>query len=78
MDCGLQIPEDVSIVGFDDFETATMLPSPLTVIRQPLRDMALNAVDILLSRMDKTNNTPCITRMLKTEFILRNSTRKIN
>ena len=78
MDCGLQIPEDVSIVGFDDFETATMLPSPLTVIRQPLRDMALNAVDILLSRMDKTNNTPCMTRMLKTEFILRNSTRKIN
>jgi len=78
MDCGLQIPDDVSIIGFDDFETATMLPSPLTVIRQPLRELAFNAVDILLSRMDKTNNIPYVTSMLKTEFVLRSSTRNVN
>lgn len=78
MDCGLQIPDDVSIVGFDDFETATMLPSPLTVIRQPLQEMALNAVDLLLSRIDKTNNMPYVTSMLKTEFVIRNSTRNVN
>ncbi len=79
LDCGLQIPDDISIIGFDDFETATMLPSPLTVIRQPLQEMALNAVDLLLTRIDnKTNNIPYVTSMLKTEFVLRNSTRKIN
>ena len=78
MDCGLQIPDDVSIIGFDDFETATMLPSPLTVIRQPLRELAFNAVDILLSRMDKTNNIPYVTSKLKTEFVLRSSTRNVN
>lgn len=77
-DCCLQIPDDVSIVGFDDFETATMLPSPLTVIRQPLREMALNAVDLLLSRIDKTNSIPYVTSMLKTDFVIRNSTRNIN
>ena len=77
-DCGLQIPDDVSIVGFDDFETATMLPSPLTVIRQPLREMALNAVDLLLSRIDKTNSIPYVTSILKTDFVIRNSTRNIN
>ena len=77
MDCGLQIPDDVSIIGFDDFETAAMLPSPLTVIRQPLREMAFNAVDILLSRMDKTNYVPYVTSMLKTEFVLRSSTRNV-
>ncbi len=77
-DCGLQIPDDVSIVGFDDFETATMLPSPLTVIRQPLREMALNAVDLLLSRIDKTNNMTYVTNMLTTEFVIRNSTRNVN
>ncbi|MCH7731719.1 MAG: LacI family DNA-binding transcriptional regulator [Candidatus Marinimicrobia bacterium] len=78
MDCGLQIPDDISIVGFDDFETATMLPSPLTVIRQPLREMALNAVDLLLSRIEKANNIPYMTSMLKTEFVIRNSTKNLN
>ncbi|MBN4081067.1 LacI family DNA-binding transcriptional regulator [Caldithrix abyssi] len=77
LDCGLQIPDDVSIVGFDDFETATMLPSPLTVIRQPVREMALNAVDLLLSRIDKTD-MPYVTSMLKTEFVLRDSTSNVN
>lgn len=79
VDCGLQIPDDVSIIGFDDFETASMLlPNPLTVIRQPLQEMALNAVDLLLSRIDKTNNMPYVTSMLKTEFVIRNSTRNVN
>lgn len=63
----------------DDFETASMLlPNPLTVIRQPLQEMALNAVDLLLSRIDKTNNMPYVTSMLKTEFVIRNSTRNVN
>lgn len=77
-DCGLQIPDDVSIVGFDDFETATMLPSPLTVIRQPLREMALKAVNLLLSRIDNMNNMPYVASMLKTELVLRNSIRNVN
>ena len=78
IDGGLQIPDDVSIVGFDDFETATMLPSPLTVIRQPIQDMALHAVDLLLSRIENANNIPYMTSMLKTEFVLRNSTKSLN
>ena len=78
MDCGLQIPDDISIIGFDDFETATMLPNPLTVIRQPVQEMALNAVALLLSRVDKTNNIPYVTSLLKTELVIRNSTKDIN
>ena len=78
MDCGLQIPDDISIIGFDDFETATMLPNPLTVIRQPVQEMALNAVSLLLSRVDKTNNIPYVTSLLKTELVIRNSTKDIN
>jgi LacI family transcriptional regulator len=78
IECGLQVPNDVSIVGFDDFETAIMLPCPLTVIRQPLREIALNTVDLLLSRIDKTNSIPYVTSMLKTDFVIRNSTRNIN
>jgi len=78
IDGGLQIPDDVSIVGFDDFKTATRLPSPLTVIRQPIPDMALHAVDLLLSRIENANHIPYMTSMLKTEFVLRNSTKSLN
>ena len=71
IDCGLRIPEDVSIIGFDDFETATMLPIRLTVVRQPIEKMALCTVDLLLSRIDKTNTHSFVTKILKTELILR-------
>jgi LacI family transcriptional regulator len=36
---GLRIPEDLSIVGFDDTQIAPMASPPLTTIRQPLREM---------------------------------------
>jgi LacI family transcriptional regulator len=36
---GLRIPEDLSIVGFDDTQTARMASPPLTTVRQPLREM---------------------------------------
>ena len=78
LDYGLSIPDDISIIGFDDFETATMLLSPLTVIRQPLQEMVLNVVDLLLSRIEKMNMSPYVTNMLKTELILRTSTKSVN
>lgn len=78
LDSNKRIPEDVSIVGFDDFETAAMLPSPLTVIRQPLEEMAANAVDLLLSRIESGNGPPYVINKLDTEFILRKSTGPLN
>lgn len=77
LDCGLRIPENISIIGFDDFETATILPSPLTVIRQPLQEMVLNVVDLLLLRIEKMDISPYVTNMLKTELILRASTKDV-
>jgi len=41
---GLRIPQDVSIVGFDDTEVARMASPPLTTIRQPLREMGAVAL----------------------------------
>ncbi|GAA4054803.1 LacI family DNA-binding transcriptional regulator [Nonomuraea soli] len=41
---GLRIPEDLSVVGFDDTEIATMTSPQLTTVRQPLRQMGVIAV----------------------------------
>ena len=44
---GLRVPEDVSIVGFDDVEHATIVTPALTTVRQPLAEMGRTAVSLL-------------------------------
>ena len=50
-DHGLSVPEDISIVGFDDIQGAAYHNPSLTTIRQPLRSMGTNAARILLQRI---------------------------
>ena len=45
---GLQVPRDLSIVGFDDTSAATTIWPELTTVRQPIGNMADAAIDILL------------------------------
>jgi LacI family transcriptional regulator len=45
---GLDVPRDLSVVGFDDTSAATTVWPELTTIHQPVSDMADAAVDILL------------------------------
>jgi LacI family transcriptional regulator len=45
---GMRIPDELSITGFDDTELATMASPPLTVIRQPLREMGRVALKTVL------------------------------
>lgn len=49
---GLRVPEDLSIAGFDDTDLASLVWPPLTTIRQPTRDMAYAAADLLF-RIDE-------------------------
>jgi LacI family transcriptional regulator len=44
---GLRVPEDISIVGFDDADAAQVVIPPLTTVRQPIEDMARLAVTML-------------------------------
>jgi LacI family transcriptional regulator len=46
---GLQVPGDVAIVGFDDSRAASLVWPALTTVRQPLAEMAMAAVEMLLS-----------------------------
>src|SRR5262249_60769376 len=47
---GLRVPEDLSVVGFDDSEHAAIVTPPLTTVRQPLAEMGRMAV-MLLTRL---------------------------
>jgi DNA-binding LacI/PurR family transcriptional regulator len=47
--CGLQLPDDLSVVGFDDVALAQWASPPLTTVRQPLAEMAALATRTLLS-----------------------------
>jgi DNA-binding LacI/PurR family transcriptional regulator len=49
---GLRVPEDVSVVGFDDSAFMTCTDPPLTTVRQPIEAMGQAAVDLLVSLMD--------------------------
>ncbi|WP_156437669.1 MULTISPECIES: LacI family DNA-binding transcriptional regulator [unclassified Sphingomonas] len=48
---GLALPEQLSIVGFDDSEVSRVAWPRLTTIRQPVYDMAVSAVDVLIRQL---------------------------
>ena len=51
MNHGLRVPQDVSVVGFDDIQSAAFHNPTLTTIRQPLNQMGMVAARILLQRI---------------------------
>jgi len=74
-DANLRVPEDVSVMGFDDVHAAAFTTPSLTTIRQPLEDMGRIAARIALSRLrgeekygDEVAVEPCL--------IVRESTRE--
>lgn len=73
---GLRVPEDVSVLGFDDIYFAAFNYPPLTTIRQPLFEMGELAAQTLLKKLSKSNNDQEIPQNLtvEPELIVRNST----
>ncbi|CAN5609917.1 LacI family DNA-binding transcriptional regulator [soil metagenome] len=55
-DAGLQLPEDISIVGFDDISTSAYVG--LTTLRQPMYEMGKLATELLLRRIENPTATP--------------------
>ncbi|MDR3739239.1 MAG: LacI family DNA-binding transcriptional regulator [Terracidiphilus sp.] len=70
---GLRVPEDVSIVGFDDIESAAFHNPSLTTIRQPLLQMGTVAARILLQRIRGQATFPDIVPITP-EIVIREST----
>jgi len=72
-DAGLRVPEDISIVGFDDIQAAAFLNPPLTTIRQPLQHMGDLAAKTLLRRIAEPGSEP-EDILVTPELVLREST----
>jgi len=73
---GLSLPEQLSVVGFDDAPVATMIWPQLTTIRQPVMAMARTATDLIIEHSPRRRGwpNPVPRRLLEFELILRNST----
>jgi len=69
---GLRIPEDVSLVGFDDLPESFVSDPFLTVVRQPAYEMGEQAVELLLQRLKEPTKEPQEV-VLPTEILIRKS-----
>ncbi len=76
-EAGLRVPDDMSVIGFDDIEAAQYTIPPLTTIRQPLDQIAGSAFGLLLDLLD--GQQPATTSIiLPPELIVRDSTRRLS
>ncbi|WP_421567084.1 LacI family DNA-binding transcriptional regulator [Stenotrophomonas sp. PD6] len=72
---GLEVPGDLSVVGFDDTSASTMVWPELTTVHQPVAEMADAAIDILLREVRRSPASPRVTvnQVLAHALILRDS-----
>lgn len=70
----LHVPNDVSVVGFDDIQSAAYQNPALTTVRQPLREMGRIAAETLLGRIRSSEAQPGGEIMVEPELIVRETT----
>lgn len=75
---GKKIPEDISVVGFDDEPYSSYFTPALTSVWQPVYDMGMLSAKILLNRFNSNDTEVKFRReILKPELIIRESSRKL-
>jgi LacI family transcriptional regulator len=68
---GIRVPEDLSLVGFDDEPAASFMIPPLTTVRQPAVELGREAAKVILARL--RGETASVSR-LEAELVIREST----
>jgi LacI family transcriptional regulator len=74
---GLRVPEDVSIIGFDDIDSAAYQNPGLTTVRQPLKKMGMMAAEIVLKKINRgkdDEHSPPAQVVIEPELIVRGTT----
>lgn len=70
---GIRVPEDISVVGFDDIALAPQFPTPLTTIRQDFDELGHRAVDLLVRQLEGDVVAPHVD-LVPTRLVVREST----
>lgn len=71
---GLRVPQDVSVIGFDDIHLCRAMNPPITTVRQPLEQLMKSAVNLLIGRMEGKNQEAPAAITLVPELMVRGST----
>lgn len=75
------VPEQISVVGFDNMDRHSPIPSPLTTVHQPFEQMGERAIELLLRRLAEPPGAAATAYwhvMLPTHMIIRSSTRTLD
>jgi LacI family transcriptional regulator len=72
---GMSIPEDLSIIGFDDIFLSRLIKPKLTTIHQPIYEMGVASVNFLIDHIE--GNCKCDKIIFETELIRRDSVKKL-
>ncbi len=73
IEAGLRVPDDISIIGFDDVDLATVIHPPLTTVHQPKYETGHIAVEMLLTMAERQGPPIAEHRVLEVELIERQS-----
>ncbi|HID85814.1 MAG TPA: LacI family transcriptional regulator, partial [Anaerolineae bacterium] len=71
---GLRVPEDVSVVGFDDIAEASFTNPPLTTVAQPKLEMGRKGAELLIEMMQNDDTPSDATLTLDVHLVVREST----
>ena len=71
-DCGLRTPDDIAIIAVDNPDWSQLLDPPMTVLAQPIRAMATQAVELLIRRLRGEEFAP-VHKVYPLELIIRSS-----
>lgn len=74
---GVKIPQELSVVGYDDLQICEWLGPPLTTVRQPLTEMAEQATHLVI-RLSRGIQDGTTRLDLATSLVVRRSTQRIN
>lgn len=74
---GLKVPEDISLVGFDDAPYVKYIVPPLTTIKQPRWEMGQTAAQLLIERIQNKGSNIPKNVILQPQLIVRKSVKKI-
>ncbi|MDF2964545.1 MAG: GntR family transcriptional regulator [Paenibacillus sp.] len=73
---GLSVPNDISLVGFDDSSLATATEVKLTTLTHPKTDLGIRAAELLIDKIEGKEDTP-ENHIFEPELVIRDSTQKI-